>query len=77
MFTCVFILTGWQWDPKDRPTFKEIHNILEHMFEKSTISEGKPALSFHAHLHISFLIWSVLTTTKQKIGPHFRLICDV
>lgn len=29
----------WQWDPKDRPSFKEIHNILEHMFEKSTISE--------------------------------------
>lgn len=29
----------WQWDPKDRPTFKEIHNALEHMFEKSSISE--------------------------------------
>lgn len=29
----------WQWDPKDRPTFKEIHNVLEHMFEKSSISE--------------------------------------
>lgn len=32
---------GWQWDPKDRPTFKEIHNNLEHMFDKSSISDGK------------------------------------
>ncbi|XP_033732015.1 tyrosine-protein kinase Abl-like isoform X2 [Pecten maximus] len=29
----------WHWDPKDRPTFKDIHNSLEHMFEKSSISE--------------------------------------
>ncbi|CAG5124970.1 unnamed protein product, partial [Candidula unifasciata] len=30
----------WQWDPKDRPTFKEIHFLLENMFDKSSVSEG-------------------------------------
>lgn len=35
-----FVLTGWQWDPKDRPTFLEIHNSLEHMFDKSSLNEG-------------------------------------
>ncbi|XP_062608780.1 tyrosine-protein kinase Abl-like [Saccostrea cucullata] len=29
----------WQWDPKDRPTFLEIHNSLEHMFDKSSLNE--------------------------------------
>lgn len=29
----------WQWDPKDRPTFQEIHNSLEHMFDKSSLNE--------------------------------------
>ncbi|KAJ8300140.1 hypothetical protein KUTeg_021659 [Tegillarca granosa] len=29
-----------KWDDKDRPTFKDIHNALEHMFEKTSISDG-------------------------------------
>ncbi|BFZ05522.1 hypothetical protein BsWGS_08561 [Bradybaena similaris] len=33
------MLKCWQWDPKDRPTFKEIHFLLENMFEKSSINE--------------------------------------
>ena len=41
------MVAGWQWDPKDRPTFKEIHYLLENMFEKSSISEGR-------QLHLSF-----------------------
>ncbi|KAK7455056.1 hypothetical protein BaRGS_00039527 [Batillaria attramentaria] len=35
----ILMLKCWQWDPKDRPTFKEIHYLLENMFEKSSISE--------------------------------------
>ncbi|XP_076436830.1 uncharacterized protein LOC143276240 [Babylonia areolata] len=35
----ILMLKCWQWDPKDRPTFKEIHYQLENMFEKSSISE--------------------------------------
>lgn len=35
-----FLFPGWQWDDKDRPTFKDIHNALEHMFEKTSISDG-------------------------------------
>ncbi|CAG5119781.1 unnamed protein product, partial [Candidula unifasciata] len=30
----------WQWEPKDRPTFKEIVFLLENMFDKSSINEG-------------------------------------
>ncbi|XP_059153569.1 tyrosine-protein kinase ABL1-like isoform X2 [Physella acuta] len=33
------MLKCWQWDPKDRPTFKDIHFLLENMFEKSSINE--------------------------------------
>ncbi|CAL1533573.1 unnamed protein product, partial [Lymnaea stagnalis] len=33
------MLKCWQWEPKDRPTFKEIHFLLENMFEKSSINE--------------------------------------
>jgi abelson tyrosine-protein kinase 1 len=29
----------WQWHTKDRPTFKEIHNSLENMFQESSITE--------------------------------------
>ncbi|XP_076455377.1 uncharacterized protein LOC143289977 [Babylonia areolata] len=35
----ILMLKCWKWDPKDRPTFKEIHYLLENMFEKSSISE--------------------------------------
>ncbi|KAK6978991.1 tyrosine-protein kinase Abl-like isoform X1 [Biomphalaria glabrata] len=35
------MLKCWQWEPKDRPTFKEIHFLLENMFEKSSINEGE------------------------------------
>lgn len=31
----------WQWHTKDRPTFKEIHNSLENMFQESSITEGE------------------------------------
>ncbi|RUS74549.1 hypothetical protein EGW08_017697 [Elysia chlorotica] len=34
------MLKCWQWDPKDRPTFKEIHFLLENMFDVSSINEG-------------------------------------
>ncbi|PSN33486.1 Tyrosine-protein kinase Abl [Blattella germanica] len=29
----------WQWNPSDRPTFQEIHNSLETMFQESSITE--------------------------------------
>lgn len=30
----------WQWVPNERPTFQEIHNALENMFQESSIIEG-------------------------------------
>ncbi|CAI9726957.1 tyrosineAbl-likeprotein kinase Abl-like isoform X3 [Octopus vulgaris] len=35
----LLMLKCWQWEAKERPTFKDIHNALENMFEKSSISE--------------------------------------
>ncbi|CAG4984802.1 unnamed protein product [Parnassius apollo] len=29
----------WQWNPADRPTFREIHHALEHMFQDNSITE--------------------------------------
>ncbi|XP_049884908.1 tyrosine-protein kinase Abl [Pectinophora gossypiella] len=29
----------WQWSPADRPTFREIHHALEHMFQDHSITE--------------------------------------
>ncbi|XP_067662486.1 tyrosine-protein kinase ABL1-like isoform X2 [Haliotis asinina] len=29
----------WQWEPKDRPTFRDIHFALENMFDMSSVSE--------------------------------------
>ena len=50
-------VAGWQWDPKDRPTFKEIHYLLENMFEKSSISEGKQLwLAFFLSLSLLLLL---------------------
>ncbi|XP_052746480.1 tyrosine-protein kinase Abl [Bicyclus anynana] len=29
----------WQWSPADRPSFREIHHSLEHMFQDNSITE--------------------------------------
>lgn len=31
----------WQWAPTDRPSFREIHHALEHMFQDNSITEGE------------------------------------
>lgn len=35
------ICPGWQWNPSDRPSFAEIHQAFETMFQESSISDGK------------------------------------
>ncbi|XP_031631464.1 tyrosine-protein kinase Abl isoform X2 [Contarinia nasturtii] len=30
----------WHWQAQDRPTFKNIHHMLEHMFQESSITEA-------------------------------------
>lgn len=47
----------WQWETADRPTFQEIHNTLENMFQNSSITEEverqlekqSPALAYKKH----------------------------
>ena len=31
----------WNWEPNERPTFHDIHFAMEHMFQESSITEGK------------------------------------
>lgn len=35
------ICPGWQWNPSERPSFAEIHQAFETMFQESSISDGK------------------------------------
>lgn len=35
------VFTGWQWSPSDRPSFAEIHQAFETMFQESSISDGR------------------------------------
>lgn len=39
MVVCFF--SGWQWSPSDRPSFAEIHQAFETMFQESSISDGR------------------------------------
>lgn len=41
--------SGWQWDPKDRPTFHDILISLENMFDKTNVNEGRECLRFCYH----------------------------
>ena len=43
----VMSVTGWQWDPKDRPMFKEILLSLDNMFDKTSVTEGNVSKNFH------------------------------
>jgi len=33
-------IAGWQWEPVDRPTFREIHVALDNMIHTSSTGEG-------------------------------------
>lgn len=35
------VFAGWQWSPSDRPSFAEIHQAFETMFQESSISDGR------------------------------------
>lgn len=48
----------WQWNPTDRPSFREIHHALEHMFQDNSITEGETIL---------FIIFIVLITGKLDV----------
>jgi len=42
---CQYIMSvvdvaGWQWEPADRPTFREIHIALDNMIHTSSAGEG-------------------------------------
>jgi len=34
------LVAGWQWEPVDRPTFREIHTALDNMIHTASGVEG-------------------------------------
>jgi len=36
---------GWQWEPVDRPMFREIHIALDNMIHTSSAGEGKSGIT--------------------------------
>lgn len=34
-------LSGWRWNPSERPSFAETHQAFETMFQESSISDGR------------------------------------
>lgn len=40
-FVFLFFLSGWKWNPSERPTFAETHQAFETMFQESSISDGQ------------------------------------
>lgn len=46
-------ITGWKWNPPDRPSFAETHQAFETMFHDSSISEGESPCCFISAGHPS------------------------
>jgi len=46
-------IAGWQWEPADRPTFREIHIALDNMIHTSSVvGEGIQLCRSYTMLHI-------------------------
>jgi len=48
-------VAGWQWDPVDRPTFREIHIALDTMIHTSSVGEG---IQFMCYLNSLFMLFA-------------------
>lgn len=67
----------WQWETGDRPTFQEIHNTLENMFQNSSITEEverqlekqSPAMAFKKHPGSSPTIGAVADDDQENRTP--------
>lgn len=44
MCLSVVFLSGWRWNPAERPSFAETHQAFETMFQESSISDGQCSL---------------------------------
>lgn len=48
----VVFLSGWRWNPSERPSFAETHQAFETMFQESSISDGQCCCLFHLYLWV-------------------------
>ncbi|XP_077505720.1 tyrosine-protein kinase Abl isoform X4 [Amblyomma americanum] len=68
---------GWQWETTDRPTFQEIHNTLENMFQNSSITEEverqlekqSPAMAYKKHPGSSPTIGTMTDDDQENRAP--------
>lgn len=67
----------WQWETTDRPTFQEIHNTLENMFQNSSITEEverqlekqSPAMTYKKHPGSSPTIGTMTDDDQENRAP--------
>ncbi|XP_077505718.1 tyrosine-protein kinase Abl isoform X2 [Amblyomma americanum] len=67
----------WQWETTDRPTFQEIHNTLENMFQNSSITEEverqlekqSPAMAYKKHPGSSPTIGTMTDDDQENRAP--------
>lgn len=52
-FIYTSFLSGWRWNPSERPSFAETHQAFETMFQESSISDGQSCFPHHLK-HISY-----------------------
>lgn len=67
----------WQWETTDRPTFQEIHNTLENMFQNSSITEEverqlekqSPAMAYKKHPGNSPTVGTMTDDDQENRAP--------
>ncbi|XP_030872664.1 tyrosine-protein kinase ABL1 [Leptonychotes weddellii] len=71
-----FVRPGWQWNPSDRPSFAEIHQAFETMFQESSISDevekelGKKGVRGVASTLLQAPELPTKTRTSRKAAEH-------
>lgn len=74
----------WQWETTDRPTFQEIHNTLENMFQNSSITEEverqlekqSPAMAYKKHPGSSPTIGTMTDDDQENKAPETSSLND-
>ncbi len=60
----LFFLSGWRWNPSERPSFAETHQAFETMFQESSISDGQCCCPLYPS-HLNLRVWKC---TKSCFG---------
>ena len=58
----------WQWSAAERPTFRDIHHALEHMFQDNSITEGNSTTSPRVTALLYSTIFSIIYTFHTLVN---------